>query len=277
LIRRLPRENGRLREDIISVLVKLTSENFGLNYKQWQAWWDANGEEFIKNDGKQKRRRYKKPVYARGYFSISTYSKNFIFIIDLSKSMEWGIVPAKSYGYGFKEVPRLKLAKEEMVKLLKELDRDTAFNIVHFMGNPEAWKDSLIMATKSNIKEALDYVDQMNTWESNWVDAKKGYLQTATNIYGALDMVFKWAEDGFNRQRRSSPAIDTIFLLTDGVPAGPDWITDRDAIPFVIKERNRYLKIRIHTISLTDDLRSPVFLEKLSKPSGGEIKDVLKE
>jgi len=191
--------------------------------------------------------------------------------------MEWGIVPAKSYGYGFKEVPRLKLAKEEMVKLLKELDRDTAFNIVHFMGNPEAWKDSLIMATKSNIKEALDYVDQMNTWESNWVDAKKGYLQTATNIYGALDMVFKWAEDGFNRQRRSSPAIDTIFLLTDGVPAGPDWITDRDAIPFVIKERNRYLKIRIHTISLTDDLRSPVFLEKLSKPSGGEIKDVLKE
>ena len=276
LIRRLARENGRLREDIIDILTKMTRLDYGLDVKRWDAWWKASGEAFLKSDEKAKRRRYKKPVYASGYFSISTYSKSYIFIIDLSKSMEWTIVPAKSYGYGFKEVQRLELAKKELVKLIDTMESDTAFNIVHFMGNPDSWKETLISATKENKREALDYVKQMNVWESNWVDARKGYLQTATNIYGALDMVFTWAEESFGRKRAGTP-VDTIFLLTDGMPAGPDWLTDRDAIPWVIEERNRYLKIRIHTISLTDDAQSPVFLGQLSKPNGGECRDVLKE
>jgi len=277
LLKRLPRENGRLREDILGKIVEMTREDFGLDYNRWESWWAEKGEAFINNFGKKgPRSQYKKPTYAKGYFDISSYSKNYTMIIDLSKSMEWGIVPAESYGYGFDEVPRIDLAKKELVRLIKEMEEDTAFNIVHFKGIAESWKNNPTSATKQNKIEALEFVDKINVHQGDYVEVRIAHLMWATNLYSAIDMVFKWAESSFKKRSYTS-AVDTIFLLTDGVPAGLDWITDRDAIEQVVRERNRYLKIRIHAISLTSDMKAPEFLRKLSAPTGGVMKDVLKE
>jgi len=272
LIKRLPRENGRLREDILSKLCAITGQDFGLDYERWDGWWSDNEDSFIKEFGGKKTRRYKKPKYAEGYsyYNITTYSKNFIFVLDVSGSMTETILPAKSYGYGLKQIPRINLAKQQLIKLIETLGEDTAFNIVYFAGFVTEWKDSLQSGTKRNKDDAVDFVNNIQCIERGKI------MAVTTNLYTAMDSVLKMAEDGFAKKSHSAAA-DTVFLLSDGVPTGPDWLTDREAIAFVLRERNRYLKMRIHTISLAGDMETPRFLLKLSEPNGGELKNVLRE
>lgn len=272
LIKRLPKENGRLREDILQKLGDMTGQDFGVDHQKWTAWWNDNEDALRKEFGKRKRRRYKKKLYADGYsyYNIATYSKSFVFIIDVSGSMLGEILPAKSYGFGLQQIPRIDLAKQELVKLINNLSEDTNFNIIYFAKDSTMWKKKLETASKRGKEEAVGFVEGIMPLERG--------LASFTNLYAALDMAFELVEEGVKKSgKRYSAAADTIFLLSDGVPYGPNWLTNRNAIVYSAKERNRHLKMRIHTISLAGDMETPRFLSRLSSPNGGEMKDVLKE
>jgi len=248
----------------------MTKQDFGPDYTEWQKWWSDNGDDFLKGKAGKKSRRFNQETkkYANySYYNITTYSKCFVFVLDCSGSMMGEILPAKSYGYGLSRIARIKLAKQELIKLIENLTEDTAFNIVHFANYPVKWKDGLEMASKRGKKEAVEFVERITCMERG--------ENVLTNLYDAMNTVFDMATPALTKKRYSSAA-DTIFLLSDGVPYGPNWLTDREAIVHACKEQNRHLKIRIHTISLAGDMETPRFLSRISSPNGGEMKDVLK-
>ena len=78
-------------------------------------------------------------------------------------------------------------------------------------------------------------------------------------------------------KKRYSSAADTIFLLSDGVPFGPNFLTNRDAIVDTLRERNRHLKMRIHTISPGRRHGNAAVPVPDLLANGGQMKDVLKE
>lgn len=269
LLRRLPRARGRVKEDLLKGLTALTGRDFGLEFDRWEEWWDTEGKAFVKSFDPS--REYKAPPrrrYAEGisYYRIRTFSRRLLFVLDVSGSMLEEFLPAKSYGYGLKQIPRIEVAKKELVKLIRNMEPDTFFNMVYFASHTQAWKDKLMAATARNKKEAVKFVERY--------EVKARGPETLTNLYEALDLVFTRAEKELPKHGGEVIA-DTVFLLSDGVPYGPEWLTDRDAIVWAVRERNRHLKLKIHTISLAGDMETPRFLTRLSKPSGGEMKNVL--
>jgi len=95
------------------------------------------------------------------------------------------ILPAKSYGYGLSRIARIKLAKQELIKLIENLTEDTAFNIVHFANYPVKWKDGLEMASKRGKKEAVEFVERITCMERG--------ENVLTNLYDAMNTVFDMA------------------------------------------------------------------------------------
>ncbi len=268
-IKRLPEEKGRLKEDILSGLSDMTARNFELDYEAWEKWWSENRETFLANfDPDRKKKVKKKREYAKGvsYYNIRTYSKRFYFVLDISGSMLGEFLPAKSYDYGLTQIPRIDLAKQELLKMIESMSEDTAFNIIYFASHATPWKNKLESAKKRNKNDAVKFVEN--------IDVQPRGMNTLTNLYDALDIVLAKAEELLHKKTKEEIG-DTLFLLSDGVPFGENWLTDRDAIVWTIRERNRHLKIRIHTISLAGDMETPRFLTALSKPSGGEMKNVL--
>ena len=190
IIRRFPKENGRLREDLVGILKDMTKQDFGPDHQQWNAWWAENGEDFLAGKtGKKRGRRFEqqsKGYAGYSYYNITTYSKAFIFVLDCSGSMLGKILPAKSYGYGLSQIERISLAKQELIKLIESLSEDTAFNIIHFGNWPTKWQDGLEMASKRGKAEAIKFVNSIECIERG--------KNVQTNLYDAMDVVLKMAE-----------------------------------------------------------------------------------
>jgi len=258
LITQLGREGGRLREDIHDLLVKKTHQDFFLNQERWQWWWDNYGDSFEFKPGKVKNTQ--KMRYAVQYHDVETCSKKFVFLLDVSSSMNDVIdverIAGKTYNKGDLRKKKIKVAQMEIVRLLRAFDRNIMFNIITFHTEVESWKKSIVTATKGTVKKAEKYI-----WEIKIPN------KSATNIYDTLMTAFDTVDAGFQKQKYES-VMDTMFLLSDGNPtAGP--VTDVDMILRTIKERNRIHGVKIHTFAL-GGAADTHFLKKLADITGGQ-------
>jgi Mg-chelatase subunit ChlD len=262
LVDALERETGRLREDIVAMLERLTGRALGADGQAWREFLDSAPPDFLNRGDDVALRRLGPPSYVSSgvhYYSISTASQRFVLLTDLSGSMD---IPVRLAG-STELRSRLAVTQGELSRLIEALDRRVALDLVTFRERSQLWKPRLARIDERTRKAALREVDDYKAYGG-------------TNIHGALADVFDMAERALDAPLPSDEDLDTLFLLSDGVPTEGE-IQDTELLLQYVAERNRTLRLRIHCISLSDEPDSRDFLRRLAVSGTGHYVEVVGE
>ncbi len=210
-------------------------------------------------------------------FGAAVTGKNIVFVLDTSGSMEATdplpegerpkeresgrtVVgdPAKQKEKELAKGPpeerkRMFRAKRELARVVKALPSDIHFNIIDYSSDVRSWKKGMVVASDSNKKAAVEYIDELKA---------EGITVT--------DMALEEAFADLN--------VDTIYLLTDGAPthmssAGPASALPEDARQIIAEiharttELNFLRGVRIFTLGFLGAHEE--FLKKLSAENAG--------
>ncbi|KAF0241653.1 MAG: hypothetical protein FD180_4326 [Planctomycetota bacterium] len=283
MIRQLKKEDGRLRDDISGALKRLIGMDFGYDAVAWENWWKTNGEKW---DGKPigggapPSGNEKSGGGAGGttaepptFFGLKITSKKIVFVLDISGSMNDPSVPPEGAdkpppvvsggGNGPAPAPwepgkkgtKLEVLKYEFEKTMNKLHEKTTFNIIVFSDNPLQWKDKMQTATPPIKAEAIDFVNKQ---------AGNGM----TNTGDSLEKAFELAGQGL-KDKSYAALVDTIYLMTDGMPCAGKWPT-QDEVVKKVKEWNSLSKVIINCVALGDKSNyNQTFLNTLASMTGG--------
>jgi hypothetical protein len=266
LIDRLEVEEGRLKTDYQEALISLTGENFNTNVTLWRRWWEENGAGFEVPPIDEIDRKVNAEAKARvgtTFFGISTESQRVLFVLDLSGSMAFSMVPRNNPEDDPRrphdmprngEHSRLDEAKLALAKAIGGTDEGSTFNVIFYASDVWSWQDNLVEMTTETRSDALRMIEELS-------------CVGGTNIYGALAVALEMAgaESG---DEWSEPEIDTIFFLSDG-RASVGLTTDPDDILGFVKDLNASSGIVIHTIGLSG-AQDAYLLRSLAEENGGK-------
>jgi hypothetical protein len=278
LIDALKGVEGRLKEDFNDALVALAGVNKHGDYGAWKAWWDGNKEQVKGGSYKPA------PGEAAGgqdgksqgttFYGVPVKSKNVVFVLDRSGSMaepsEWELPPDVASG-GAGDNSDLKpegkrkidIARWQLRRCVKQLPNGTEFNIIYFSHDWQVMSEKMVTMGDGTRKTALAFVEKLEP-------------QGGTNVFDPMEKAFSFS-GGADKVLKGS--VDTIFLMTDGLPnAGqvPAW---QDIVK-KIKEMNKTKKITIHTIGTFSTGANPEegakFLEQLATENNGTFTSAMK-
>ena len=207
-------------------LLKITGQDFETG-ADWKKWWDAERESFDPDEAPDEDGRtvvVKKAGDSVEFFGTEIFSRNLIFVIDVSGSMamfDQGKLKRKE---AEKARIRLDRARKQLLSAIESLPKTARFNIIVYSNKVTAWQKGLKPASKSAIKSAGRFV-------------KEFLARGATYTDDALKRAFEDSE------------ADTIVLLSDGAPTKPDFPSDY-LIGEILKDianRNAARQMRINT------------------------------
>jgi HEAT repeats/von Willebrand factor type A domain len=267
LIARMPLENGRLLEDIENTLIKMLQLKQGFpSSAAWKEFWQTAGREMVtKGAGAAKRPSAGTAVVSDGSDFPPIRSKRFMFLLDVSMSMDQpvSLIPKTTVaGKQFQSMPKISFVIQKLQKILldsSQVPADVIFNIALFAETTNKWKDALVPAgdTGSDSRNnAVKFLDQNGRAQAARTDLKTA-LQSALNM----------AKASLDKGERES-AIDTIYLVTDGSPTAGR-MTDSGMLCDWFREENRTHKIKIYVISIGATDTDVQFLERLSGENYG--------
>ncbi|MFQ5843800.1 MAG: hypothetical protein ACE5JG_02310, partial [Planctomycetota bacterium] len=272
------REEGLLKEVLYQALVAISGQDFKYRESLWRRWWDRYGEGFqlpTEQDLERQRMLAEKALdgyaKARKYHKIKTLSRKMVFVIDISASMADKIViPSDAPESVRKEFPsrvKMEIAKNELIELLASLDQNVWFNIITFAGKVKPWKKTLVRATGGSRNGAIKYAAKLEPLRASGGGRKRssGEVQK-TNTYGALLEAFGLADSKVPDWKARS-RVDTIFLVTDGVPTIGE-ITEPPKLIDAITELNRTRGVVIHVICF--DKETGQQMARLATRNGGK-------
>jgi HEAT repeat protein len=293
LIKALKNEEGRLRGDIDGVLEKLLGRSMGGDHELWKSWWAANKAKILGGGSTDPHGGDKgAAVRTTSFYGIRTYSKNIMFIIDVSGSMQWqGTVPESEkkkgtgtvitggkeknegpepIGQGPEDDKKISIAKWELKKAVRSLDKGALFNIIHYSSEVNVYSPKMVKSTRKARMAVYKFIDGLQA-------------VGGTNIHDALMKAFQLAGEGKRAAKKNyKSSVDTIFFLTDGYATAGS-VLDPERILHAVKEENRTRKIIIHTIGIyTKDKKQEEdpslvarwkrFLKQLAEQNGGRHK-----
>lgn len=264
-----------LRQQANDVLCHLTGAFFPKDRPdQWQEFWDRNGHKIrvdkvaANASAKRAERGY---TVAGEFFGIPVRGRRVVFIIDVSRSMQWPM-PQRSRGTGSDhkagQVRKIDKAKQELLKAVGGLPTEYKFNVVFYANDVRRWRKKLVPASPGN-KQGL-----ASTLRSERADG-------GTNLFGGLKMGLELKSLVYGD--RYDTNVDEIFVLSDGVPTVGD-VIDMNEILRLVAETNRYSGVRINAIYLGShsDERHPgnrgrsereggEFMKQLAEQNGGKF------
>ena len=235
LIARLSHEEGITLHFLAGCLYNLTGFDWGLKKDRWVSWWERSREKFaIPPRPKGRPQPVAGAGYAR-YYGLSVQTRRVVFVVDTSGSMG-----AKSG-----EKTRLEHAQDQLVKLIDSFDRSVRFLIIAFGDEPYTYADKLSPATRREKAFATERVREL-------------YPEGGTNVYDSLMQAFDI--DG----------VESIFLLSDGQPSVGRIVSGREIIAD-IKGRNKFLRLRVNTISIGGSPAQNAFMRELAAQNYGDF------
>jgi len=268
LIDALEGAEGLLKEELEGTLHFFTGKSFEGDHGVWSLWWEKEGEAWLASDPKVRfsdadHVGKKKEGATTTFYGVETKSKRIVFVLDRSGSMRTGMNATGSQhppqeGEESSEKSKMELAREELRKSIASLRKDIWFNVVFYSTDVQVWKDppEMVPATDANKQAAITWFEEIPA---------DGYTQTFAALGKALD--YASGEGG----------ADTVFLLSDGSPTGPDSgepLTGEalEADYQVFLEKNKIYKCVVHTIGVGRAQNRP-FMQKIARDTGGTYRD----
>jgi hypothetical protein len=203
----------RVRATAARHLEELTGQALGQSQRKWAQWRRRQGEHiaFIPREISAKNPFVKRDrKYAhRAYYGVQVASNNIVYVLDKSESMYYGLFDG---------------VIEEMRAHLESAGPTTKFNVIEFDELPRMWSEKLVPANAARVREAVTFLQR-----------KKPY--GPTNVIDSLRLAL------------STPGLDTVVLLSDGLP-NRGTPADPPGILKAVAKRNRYARIAIHTVQL---------------------------
>jgi len=166
-------------------------------------------------------------------------SDRICFLFDFSGSM-WSRLPD---GRTPKDIVAARLRSA-----LEHLPEQTEFNLVPFTYDPIPWEPRLVQAKRRNVQAALEFFEACR-------EVGKG------NFWDAA--LFALAD----------PRVDTLVVLTDGVPTGGTHC-DMDLILPLFEHANRFRKVAVDSILVDAPPGAVRRWRDLSQRTGGRAIEV---
>jgi hypothetical protein len=287
LLERFEKEEGILEEVLYKALVAVTGQDFLYNREGWRKWWDKWGSGFqvpteaelavMKEKAENALKGYYNPNKKK-YHTIETLSRKMVFVIDVSASMRDSIVippyAPQAVQDEFPDRVKMEIAKKELIDLLSTIDGSVYFNIITFAGEVKTWQDGLVSGSMRTA--AIKYVSKLKPMElprggggrarGGGGGGSSSGEEIKTDTWAAM-MAALGLQDTDVPDWKARAQVDTIFLVTDGVPTKGK-ITDVPKLIDTITELNRSKGVVIHVI--TFDKQEGKKLERLAHLNGGQ-------
>jgi len=250
LVARLGEERQlRLRWRIVDLLQSASGMKHRLDPRPWKLWIETLPPEGVV-------RRPSKPAApeaqagatrAGGFAGLQLLSDRVCFLFDFSGSM-WTPL-------GDGRTPK-DIVAEKLEAALEALPPETEFNLIPFTNEPLPWSDHALPATPKHKQQALEFfVGCRERGRGNFFDAA---------LLAASD-----------------PRIDTLCVLTDGVPTGGVH-SDMDVITPLFVEATRFRRVVVDSILVDAPSGAARRWAELARLTGGrsieiELKEVKPE
>lgn len=272
--------HDRVYADVLRALRKITGVELEAAV-DWKNYWEAHkGNKSPPVKKATSVTAVRKPA---SFFSVEVASSRVLFIIDVSSSMleEDPLTPPaetatagkageeeKSTGTtvvvkkkspppkpvaprgGSSKRVRINRVKDELVRVINSLTPGTRFGVMSFSHELAWWGEGTGGLKDANPANKANAVSWVKALEAN------GATRTDLALQSALQV----------------PEIDTIYLLTDGAPKDEnDKRLEIEPILARTRQQNRYLRMRIHTISFAQirDTRMRTFVKELAHQNDG--------
>ncbi len=196
------------------------------------------------------------PYTVPSYHGLPVFTERVVFVLDRSGSMLWPHAPGES--------TRMEVAQDALVDVLGKFTPRTVFNVLSFDSKVLAWRKGEAVADPKNVAKAV-----------RWVEKQESERGAFTNTYGVLEKAYA-----------ENPVIDTIYLLSDGIPEDGE-VTTSEGLLAAVRGWNRYRRVQIHAIALTlmylhpgkypitsSMRRAEDFMKDLARIGGGSSKHV---
>jgi HEAT repeat protein len=248
LIQLLQTERGRVFEDALASLTQLTGHDFSPQPAVgWKQFLETQYLHYELPTAEQVNATLVARAQANAsdthtiagttYHGLQIPPGDVVFLFDVSGSMSNRFDRDRSYYEHFSTT-----LNDTLANLLPQ----TNFNVVVFASDVRVWKSALASASADNITSAQSFLSKTSPGGG-------------TNLHSALIAGM------------TSETVQNIFLLTDGEPTLGAVIA-HDAIKRDFERRNRYRRIRLHTIAAGSAGAS--FLADLAAASGGKAVDL---
>ncbi|XP_052590310.1 inter-alpha-trypsin inhibitor heavy chain H1 isoform X3 [Peromyscus californicus insignis] len=183
-------------------------------------------------------------LVANNYFAhffapknLTNLSKNLVFVIDISGSMEG---------------QKVRQTKEALLKILEDVKPGDNFDLVLFGSQVQSWRGSLVPASKANLQAAQDFVRRFS-------------LAGATNLNGGLLRGIEILNKAQGSHSELSSPASILIMLTDGEPTEGE--TDRSQILKNVRNAIRG-RFPLYNLGFGHDLDFN-FLEVMSMENNG--------
>lgn len=219
--------------------------------KLWREFWDREGDRIVVPERLPHMRSA--GTTASSFFGIPVTGREIAFVIDTSGSMSSAVSgTATERRPDPRATTRLTAAKEQLVQAVQAMPKESRYHLLTFDHRVRVWSRSAVPPTSSATRSLVELLSRIKP-------------DGGTNVYQAL--VEALALDGLHFGEDGKERIDELFLLSDGLPTAGD-VKDVDEILAVVKQANRYLHVRIHTV-FTGTGQGADFLKKLSEQNDG--------
>lgn len=244
LVARLADEKRlRLRWSIVDLLQSASGLKHRLDPRPWKLWIEslpADGVVRRPSTGKRGGRGEDDPNASRTSFTgLPLISDRVCYLFDFSGSMWTPLEDGR--------VPK-DIVSDKLRAALEALPEDTEFNLIPFTNEPLPWSEHAQPATAKNLRSALEFfLACRERGRGNFLDAA---------LLAASD-----------------PRIDTICVLTDGVPTGGTH-SDMDLITPLFVEHTRFRRVVVDSILVDAPPGAARRWAELSRLTGGRSIEV---
>lgn len=244
------RASPLLRERAAQLLRAMTGALLPANDPAaWRKFWASEGDKIVVPAVLPQNR----PQTTKAqFFGVPVTGGSIAFVVDTSGSMDEvvGTNPREEKrGVG---PTRLRAAKEQMLAAVQGMDPDSCYWLWTFADKAHQWTPVPIRPSASSGRSLTELLGRLH--------AKGG-----TNLYDGLAQALQFAEMKLGEQNQVR--VDEVFVLSDGEPTAGE-VREPEELLTVVREANRYAKVRIHTI-FTGSGHGSDLLRRLAEENGG--------
>ena len=258
-------------------LVALTGRDFE-SIEDWNKFWKANeasvDPKSLDDGGTTGVARKKPGSYTPPtFFDVEILSNRVVFVVDVSGSMQlWDKDASGGDGGDWKKRKRIVRVQKQLTEVVEKLPESAYFNIIAYSDWTKRFEKKPVRATRKVKKNALEFIRGLRP---------SGATFTDDALVEAL----------------AEQQVDTIVLLTDGVPSrmGQKSRDLMESIPERIHRLNFLSKVIIHAFGFIGEGELPpgssppppnpddenltpeefeAFLRKIAEQNGGKFTKV---
>ncbi len=247
-----------LADEVYQTLRMITGALLPAKPNKWQKFWEAEKGK-LQLVAPYRRRRASRGGTKGTFFGIPVVGREVVFVIDTSGSMKEAVENHTVVPNGKKKrkgdegfVSRLDVAKNQTLNAVQGIPTSTCFHLVTFAAGIRVWNQKPVRVGAPTFRSLTEALGRL-------------HAVGGTNVYAALLHVLGASQLRFGQQIKNG--VEEVFLLSDGEPSVGS-VKDPEEILRVVREINRYQKIRINTVFTGTD-KGAEFMRKLAEQNHG--------